>query len=457
MTLPVERRCRTCRESKPPATGFSDPNARRCNACKDRLGRARPYRSTTACKQCGQWKLRGEYQPRATVCDACKADRVNRLRACARCGTEHPAPHYDRYGKLCSACRARPRACLRCWDVKPADAFDWGNGSRGEGKQHRRRNVCRACITAELERREQRRRTWVRDGVSVRRCSLCGETKPLKGGFYTNGLHRDGTTRYQHWCRTCSAATSTRRRQERMLRDKQYAAGVRAWRATYARQWRTQHPDRARAASQRYMDRVRADPERHAAWLEARRMEHRLRRERRDGVRPENIRNGRVKHSSQPAREARLPIAPLAAAITRAIQRERGRNVFGYDAGALDDSQQRILKLVDVNGRLYYAWQRGEREQSDFNTIDRVLVRLELQWWDVYDETTLRLPVLTVRTWRRRERRFRGRPLPLLVWEQIASCRYGDAGPDHEQLRVVREAFEGQAHTTSDQRMLEAA
>ena len=42
-----------------------------------------------------------------------------------------------------------------------------------------------------------------KDGVAFKRCTFCGELKPLQSAFAKNGVDKDGNTRYRDDCKTC--------------------------------------------------------------------------------------------------------------------------------------------------------------------------------------------------------------------------------------------------------------
>ena len=115
-----------------------------------------------------------------------------------------------------------------------------------------------------------------------------------------------------------------------------------------------------------------------------------------------------------------LPGRPLAQAISRM-------------AAAGDDRDELIgalLDRADVDPRDLYRWQVGEGNPT-LATVDRVLTRLGLMWWDVWNEDTVREPVLIVRSYRWRMFRCERRMYCL------RKKQYGDLGTDFWALRRV--------------------
>jgi transposase len=104
---------------------------------------------------------------------------------------------------------------------------------------------------------------------------------------------------------------------------------------------------------------------------------------RRDGTipfrRPSATKEARAVESAPASPESedgeRLPVAPLAAAISRYVARS-------------DDPvhTERVLALRSgVSERLLLFWREGERETVNEATAERVLDALGLLWWEVYD------------------------------------------------------------------------
>jgi hypothetical protein len=96
--------------------------------------------------------------------------------------------------------------------------------------------------------------------------------------------------------------------------------------------------------------------------------------------------------------------------------------------------------------RSVWAWRRGERATVDFDVVDRILVNLGLNWWDIYTPEQVRRAVIVARVHRVRPKKGSHGSDKICMTREIAGeVHYGDAGPDLALLDVVREAFEGDA------------
>lgn len=261
-----------------------------------------------------------------------------------------------------------PRACLHCGAVKPPEAFDYGpTGKRRLGR-------CRDCIATEAAEREQRiaarRVTWQdpQTGRWVRRCGKCMEVKPLASGFnWANAEH----TECQYRCRKCESKRTAARRKA-LIADPATRTAERAKRTAYAKAWRAKHPERYRAMTRAYRERKKRD----AARMNRERQSARLRyRERaqaqgRDPKALKTSRLGPVRGTVEQEQGGHLPAAPLAAAIAS----RRGQRTI-----------EQWCRDLGVPPRTYSAWRTGERGQVQMDLADRVMLRLGLNWFDVYD------------------------------------------------------------------------
>jgi DNA-binding Xre family transcriptional regulator len=336
------RTCLACRETKP-ATDFAGPSGRKCTPCREAV-------PTKTCKLCRETKPATDFVKRGQKCSACRA---------------LPFPSTVRV-------RNAPRACFRCHERKPADAFDWGEG----GEHYRRRRaVCIDCYAAEREGKRIQLATWEEDGELVRRCVACREIKPLEASYYVSRPAASGVSK---WAYECKACTSKRTGQaERRLRDDPVKeARRRAQRSAATLRWRARNPERVREANRRHRARIMADPKRAARLRESNRMSYRLRRERRDGV---NVADLRVLLPAVDREHGgHLQSAPLAAAAyarLAVMSRERG---VGIDE---------LADAIGVGGRRLRAWRTGESPSVQFDVADRVLTTLGLMWWEAYDES----------------------------------------------------------------------
>jgi len=369
-----DRRCRTCGKLKAP-DAYNGPTARRCDACRDEHVARRS--GTRRCAACSRARPVSAYRgPLARKCDECIAAVATR--ECRRCHEHKPVSGYVRRGTVCSDCRKlphpsdariRPRACLRCFEVKAPDAFDFGPSG------NRRYGVCRACREAERQAKHQRRATFVRDGVTVRRCCVCRETFPLESGFYIRKRWDDGRVDYDHRCKPCHQR-HTEARRKRQMQDPQQAALIRRRRAAATRRWIRMNPEASRAAQKRYYDKVMADPRRRQEIRENERIRHRLARER-AGTPLTALRSASTAmmgHDELP----RLPVGPLAEVIRRLVRRE--------ELAGNPEPFECVCRLADVEPRTAFAWLTGERRVMQFDVAERVLVALGLLWFDVWGE-----------------------------------------------------------------------
>lgn len=477
--MKTDRLCHTC-ETVKPVDAFQSPGARRCDDCRARVGTYRRQRAESRCRACGTVKPRSEFRPRSSVCVDCKTARATQPRVCGGCDQLLPPERFRSGHRHCDACysaaRELPRPCMHCLVVKPRTEFNFHPRPRGT-KIRRRRSVCRVCEQTENAARQQaiesRRVTFEVDGRVVRRCSHCGETKDLESEFYMQHRERNGVSAYRYWCRACELQVNT----DRKTRDRQDPAKLERLResqARWMREWRRRNPDRAREVSRRYRERVIADPDRHALLLEKQRMQHRLRREQRDGVnvtaivrqpgsdrytvmatddlRAEAERRGiavrvattgrfidrreieaRLRNDDE--RHERLPSAPLVAMIDRIATAE----TIGYDADVVVDV---IRDRAGIHSRVLSGWRTGERPDVPFEQADAVLIALDVLWWEVFDEDTVRKPLITATRYVWRTKKLKdgttGR-YPL----RNGTRRYGDDGPDLEALAQIQRAFEG--------------
>lgn len=79
------------------------------------------------------------------------------------------------------------------------------------------------------------------DSTTLKRCTKCGEEKPLTE-FYTDGRASDGR---QSRCKDCWNAIQRERRKDPEFK---------AWNKQYQREWSANNPDKRKAISKRYYD-----------------------------------------------------------------------------------------------------------------------------------------------------------------------------------------------------------
>jgi hypothetical protein len=137
-------------------------------------------------------------------------------------------------------------------------------------------------------------------------------------------------------------------------------------------------------------------------------------------------------------RRDRVPAQPLGEAVERVRRRQVPE--AGLEGEGLHEA---FYERLGVPERIVYRWRRGESTTVSLDQADRVLIALDLLWWDVYDESTVRRPLIEAHVVGfRRRAAYRGGPVRPYR-ERRGTRRYGDAGPDLEALERVRRAFEG--------------
>ncbi len=139
--------------------------------------------------------------------------------------------------------------------------------------------------------------------------------------------------------------------------------------------------------------------------------------------------------------EPMLPGRQLAAAIERALRRVMRPNPWGYaSAGDISDGRARAFYgSLGVSPRLVDSWSEGVRRVA-LSRADHVLLTLDLLWFDVWNEETVRLPIIEVRTYKRQRLKPNGRRYR----EPGRTVGYGDRGPDHRMLAAIEAAWTGE-------------
>lgn len=142
-----------------------------------------------------------------------------------------------------------------------------------------------------------------------------------------------------------------KRERDRLAKAELRAKGVSGKEA--CKRWRENYPDRARESNSKYWQRLKADPERHLAHLESRRMGYRLRKMQ-EGIQPRNstISN----HPRDP--QVRVPSAPLAEFL-QSVRREYDITIkeMGITAGMNPDKLRHIMN--------------GQYENVQLSTVDK--------------------------------------------------------------------------------------
>lgn len=222
-------------------------------------------------------------------------------------------------------------------------------------------------------------------GRRYRVCRACGTEKPLTIEHFSPS-RRDEQGRilqYHGLCKPCSV----RQKQERidkMRENNPYAYRLERKRLQATqRKWRQSHPDRAAKLNRSYKERLKGDPERHARFLETRRLEYHLRAER----------NGKPLPKVRPRRSGSgqqvVPAAPLLAMFERELARRAaladGLAKFSGVLPELDrTSTEAVCEDYGVDSRKYRGWRSGRDINVTVGIVEAVLERADLEWHEVY-------------------------------------------------------------------------
>lgn len=211
-------------------------------------------------------------------------------------------------------------------------------------------------------------RTRVVDGVALLMCLACMKEKPLvPENFPLRSAHEPSGV-----CRSCKNATKKRYAEEGRLTPSPLEKRRAASRAS-----RRRHRDKRNREAREYKNAVKADPERHARYLETRRIAYRLKAER----------EGRSVVSTPKARMATsgpsyLPSEPLAGLIDRAIARR------AEIASVLDDPTATGVNAVcedfGVSSRNYRRWRSRSQPHVRVGTAEAVLLAADVEWSEIY-------------------------------------------------------------------------
>ena len=109
-----------------------------------------------------------------------------------------------------------------------------------------------------------------------------------------------------------------------------------------------------------------------------------------------------------------LPAAPLCEAIHRAKRRRRGETAEG------------ICKEIGLTSRHLRRWEEGWCPTVSLDTFDTICTRLHMLWFDVYNEDTVRKPVVTVQMYQ--PFGFENHPVTGRVWETNGEVYVAPAG-----------------------------
>lgn len=263
---------------------------------------------------------------------------------CRTCGERKPADEFKGpYAKRCKACirEVHNATCKAC------------GGPAGVTAQQvpRARTYCSRPECIAQAGRDARARRKPAPKRSTRRCPCCAQVKPLTAEHWSPVKRgEDGSVeKWYSWCKPCTTAIH----RERYHSDPEY---------------RRRHAVHSARVHERVRERMRTDAEfaeqTRQAWRErTKRYRERLRQA---DEQPE----GEVVRMSQAGGE-RIPSAPLVAAIDREV--ERSDRPVGV-----------VCESIGVNERRVTAWRSGEYKLVALDLVDRVLIGLDLLWWEVY-------------------------------------------------------------------------
>lgn len=196
--------------------------------------------------------------------------------------------------------------------------------------------------------------------------------------------------------------------------------------ALYCKKCRAQNK---RDYEQKRYARVRTDPDRWEERLSQLAAAKRDRVRAKPGPKPKP-RLASVKPSSRPPAPSpppeHVPCVPLGRALKRLAEKHNMRIVGDPNHDA--EGHRVVCEEAGLQERTVYGWRVGERQKVSLTTADKVLTRLDLLWWEVWNEETTRLP-LRAHTYgfNRKGKRVR-----------LSTKAYNlDIGPDREELRDV--------------------
>ena len=211
-----------------------------------------------------------------------------------------------------------------------------------------------------------KRTTVTATGEVLRECSLCKARKPPTD-FSHAGEEPRGI------CKECTNARARRYREEGRLSIKPIEH-----RREIARRSAKRNRDKRLQQHREYLARMKADPIRHARYLEGRRIAYRLQREREgfplDSIRP--MRDVRF----APVADGYVPSKPLAALIKNTLTSRRSLAKFTGDTVSIEA----VCAEVGISSRNYRRWESGEQPTARVQTAEELLGRMELEWADAY-------------------------------------------------------------------------
>jgi hypothetical protein len=131
-----------------------------------------------------------------------------------------------------------------------------------------------------------------------------------------------------------------------------------------------------------------------------------------------------------------VPARPLADALERIVARESRSPHINQD-----HARHALCMRIGYTERHLWAWTHGERPGVNLETVDKVLTYSDLLWWEVWNEDTVRVPVLVVTVHGPQRKLQRGRRRVYRV--KTRTIPYGDRGPDRAKLREIEALMTG--------------
>lgn len=326
---------------------------------------------------------------------------------CIGCGGAKPKGRGLRY---CENCERKPvrvaqtpcHACGSTENKQPKTQYcdeckalrDWRYQTRRRANKHKHRKLCEHCGGRKGPGHGQRLCPSCHEKLyALPTCRVC-KREPVRA------LRKQ-------MCEKCKKASDERRRQ----------ANARRAREAYAAD-----PQKFVRRAMESSRRRKLDPAYRAEEAEKRRLSYRLRQQ----ARGKQVRQIRSRVAMPEAVKAWLPGRPLAQAIDRLAE--------GVDL-------RTVCELAGIEERSVTAWRRGERN-VEMDMADTVLTRLDLLWWDVWSEQSVRVPLFEVNVYAWQTKNSRGKRVRTRA--RVRYVPYGDLGPDRQKLHEVEALMTGE-------------
>lgn len=213
---------------------------------------------------------------------------------------------------------------------------------------------------------------------SCRRCDPNREKPQTIKNFSVS--QRDKAGRAIQWsyeCKPCAVARKSEWRKNVRATNPAHEERIKAQQRRTQKKWRETHREVEKKRAKAYRDRVKADPKRHARWLESRRIEHHLRQERRGKkTRPPSPKARKLREPR------RVPSEPLVGLMEARLAHLRQVDALtGEDEG---QTMKLLCERVGVDQRSFSRWRSKEALTCNIGTAERVLLELDIDWHEVY-------------------------------------------------------------------------